>query len=160
MSRGGARTGSGRKPDPNSARSQKRDLFHTQLPSEGYQGDAPDFPKPVQDQRVLDLWNEAWRTPQAAVWAHEPWRWPEIAEYCIVQFYVEAEVSAALIAQLHRYRVSIGLTDSSMIEKGWTVAGDEVSEKRSEKEATETDSDSKRPLTARERRLAAVADAQ
>ena len=124
MSRGGSRVGSGRKPDPSSARSQKRDLFTVQLPSEGYQGDIPEFPKPAQDQRVLDLWDEAWRTPQAAVWAKEPWRWPEIAEYCVVQFHIEAEVS----------------------------------EKRSEKEAAETEPS--RPLTARERRLAAVADAQ
>lgn len=158
MSRGGARTGSGRKPDPGSARSQKRELFTVQLPSEGYQGDIPEFPKPAQDQRVLDLWNEAWRTPQAAVWANEPWRWPEIAEYCVVQFHIEAEVSAALIAQVHRYRASLGLTDAAMLEKGWTVSGDEVSEKRSEKESAETEPE--RPMTARERRLAAVADAQ
>lgn len=158
MSQGGSRVGSGRKPDPSSARSQKRDLFTVQLPSEGYQGDIPEFPKPAQDERVLDLWNEAWRTPQAAVWANEPWRWPEIAEYCIVQFHVEAEVSAALITQVHRYRASLGLTDASMLEKGWTVSGDEVSDKRSEKESAETEPD--RPLTPRERRLAAVADAQ
>lgn len=158
MSQGGKRAGAGRKPDPGSARSQKRDLFTVQLPSEGYQGDIPEFPKPAQDQRVVDLWNEAWRTPQAAVWAKEPWRWPEIAEYCVVQFHVEAEVSAALIAQVHRYRASLGLTDAAMLEKGWTVSGDEVSEKRSEKTTAETEPS--RPLTARERRLAAVADAQ
>lgn len=158
MSRGGARTGSGRKPDPGSARSQKRDLFTVQLPSEGYQGDVPEFPKPAQDQRVLDLWNEAWRTPQAAVWANEPWRWPEIAEFCSVQFLVEVDASAALITQLHRYRASLGLSDAAMIEKGWTLSEDQVAVKRSEKEPVEPVSD--RPLTARERRLAAVADAQ
>ena len=75
-----------------------------------------------------------------------------------MQFLVEAEASAALIAQLHRYRNSIGLTDAAMLEKGWSIAGDEVSEKRSEKEAAETEPS--RPLTARERRLAAVADAK
>lgn len=158
MSRGGARIGSGRKPDPSSARSQKRGLFHVQLPAEGYQGDVPDFPKPVQDQRVLDLWNEAWRTPQAAAWAKEPWRWPEIAEYCNVQFLVEVEASAALIAQLRHYRVSIGLSDAAMVGKGWALSTDELGEKRTEKESAEPESD--RPLTPRERRLAAVKDAQ
>lgn len=156
MSRGGSRTGSGRKPDPSSARSQKRDLFTVQLPSEGYDGEIPDFPKPAQDQRIIDLWSEAWRTPQAAAWAKEPWRWPEIAEYCIVQFLVEAEASAALIAQLHRYRNNLGLSDAAMIEKGWTLTEDQVAEKRSEKESSGSD----RKMTARERRLQAVADAQ
>lgn len=157
MASGGKRNRSGRKPDPGSARSASRDFDYTALPSEGYQGDVPEFPKPVQDQRVLDLWDEVWRTPQAAVWALESWRWPIIAEYCNIAFLVEVEASAALIGQLHRYRDQLGLTPAGLVENGWELAGDQVAEKRSEREVAEPDSD--RPLTARERRLKAV-DAQ
>lgn len=158
MASGGKRNRSGRRPDPGSARSASRDFGYVALPSEGYQGEVPEFPKPVQHDRVVDLWNEAWATPQAAVWAAEPWRWPIIAEYCNIAFLVEAEASAALIGQLHRYRDQLGLTPAGLVENGWELAADEMAEKRSEKRSAEPSSD--RPLSARERRLAAVADAQ
>jgi len=119
---GGARLNSGPAADPLSARSESRGLKFDALPNEGYQGEVPDFPKPVQDQRVLDLWAEAWRTPQAAVWALESWRWPVIAEYCNIAFLVEVDASAALIAQLHRYRDQLGLTPAGMRDNGWAIA--------------------------------------
>lgn len=124
---GGARLNSGPAADPLSARSEARGLQFSALPNEGYQGEIPDFPKPVQDQRVLDLWNEAWRTPQAAAWALESWRWPVIAEYCNIAFLVEVEASAALIAQLHRYRDQLGLTPAGMSSNGWAIAQPQIS---------------------------------
>lgn len=122
MASGGARNRAGRPADPNSGRSDRRGLSFNALPNEGYQGEVPDFPKPVQDQRVVDLWNEAWSTPQAAAWAMEPWRWPIVAEYCNIAFLVEVEASAALIAQLHRYRDQLGLTPAGMRDNGWAIA--------------------------------------
>ena len=122
MASGGARNRAGRPADPNSGRSDRRGLSFNALPNEGYQGEVPNFPKPVQDQRVVDLWNEAWSTPQAAAWAMEPWRWPIVAEYCNIAFLVEVEASAALIAQLHRYRDQLGLTPAGMRDNGWAIA--------------------------------------
>lgn len=128
MASGGARNRAGRPADPNSGRSDRRGLSFDALPNEGYQGEIPDFPKPVQDQRVLDLWDEAWRTPQAAAWALEAWRWPIIAEYCNIAFLVEVEASAALIAQLHRYRDQLGLTPAGMRDNGWAIAKSEFAQ--------------------------------
>ena len=119
---GGARNRSGRPADPNSGRSDRRGLSFDALPNEGFQGEIPDFPKPVEHDRVLDLWNEAWRTPQAAAWKLESWRWPVVAEYCNIAFLVEVDAFAALIAQLHRYRDQLGLTPAGMRDNGWAIA--------------------------------------
>ena len=128
MSRGGSRNRSGPPVDPMSARSETRGLSFSALPNEGFQGEAPDFPKPVEHDRVLDLWAEVWRTPQAAAWALESWRWPIIAEYCNIAFLVEVDASAALIAQLHRYRDQLGLTPAGMRENGWAIAQPQIRE--------------------------------
>jgi hypothetical protein len=44
MAKGGARNRSGPQADPKSLRSAERGISLTALPSEGYQGDAPEFP--------------------------------------------------------------------------------------------------------------------
>lgn len=139
MSRGGARNRSGPPSDPNSGRSERRGLSLDALPNEGFQGEIPEFPKPVQDERVLVLWEEAWRTPQAAAWKRESWRWPIVAEYCNIAFLVEVEASAALIAQLHRYRDQLGLTQAGLRENGWAIAHPQI-EQSDEDEDTDTES--------------------
>ncbi|HEY4536424.1 MAG TPA: hypothetical protein VIG71_10735 [Enteractinococcus sp.] len=139
MSRGGARNRSGPAADPNSGRSDKRGLSFKALPNEGFQGEIPKFPKPVQDDRVLQLWEEAWRTPQAAAWKRESWRWPIVAEYCNIAYLVEVEASAALIAQLHRYRDQLGLTQAGLRENGWAIAHPQI-EQADDEEDTVTES--------------------
>lgn len=127
-SRGGARNRSGPSPDPFSGRSEARGLSFQALPNEGFRGDVPEFPIPDGSGRELDVWAEVWRTPQAAAWAFESWRWPVIAEYCRLKAIVEADpaASAALVAQLHRYRDQIGLTPAGMRENGWQIAQAEI----------------------------------
>lgn len=162
MPKGGARNRSGPAPDPNSGRSDRRDFKLTALPSEGYAGEAPEFPlqpivlfveyftgsgrdrekvKERDDgetasfrEREADIWAEAWRTPQACAWSLEPWRWPIVAEYCRLKAAVEFDptASAALVAQLHRYRDQIGLTPAGLKENGWAIATNEVAAKRDE----------------------------
>lgn len=158
MPRGGARNRSGPTADPSSARSDKRGLRFDRLPARGFEGDVPEFPlRPLvryqwvfEDktrrreaepdateefrERELEVWADAWRTPQAAAWAVQSWRWQVIAEYCRVKTTVEFEpdASAALIGQLHRFRDQIGLTPAGMKENGWQVAADEVALQRSE----------------------------
>lgn len=156
MPRGGARNRSGPQADPTSGRSEARGFKLTALPSEGYQDDAPEFPlQPIvlfteyfegqgkdrtkvkeRDEaqtesfreREAEVWAEAWRTPQAAAWSMQSWRWPIVAEYCRMKTVVEFDptASAALIGQLHRYRDQIGLTPAGLKENGWAIATDEV----------------------------------
>lgn len=164
MSRGGSRNRSGPSADPKSARSQKRDLFHNQLPAEGYGGEVPSFPLPSspvdgRDEREQQLWEWAWSTPQAAQWAREPWRWQSVAMWVRVSALCESpEAQAADKGSLHRFADQIGLTPAGLKENGWEIVRDEMQEKRAEKPEEAPDSDGK--LSARERRLKAVADAQ
>lgn len=120
----------------------------------------PDFPLPfasgLDDEvrsRELEVWVEAWRTPQAAAWAREAWRWSIIGEYCRLKAVVEAapDKSAALVGQLHRFRDQIGLTPAGLKENGWAIAADEVASKR-----VERDDRAGEPKEAPKRRLRAV----
>lgn len=178
MPRGGARNRSGPRPDPTSGRSERRGFTLTALPAEGYTGGPPNFPlEPIvlfteyfegsgknrikvkeRDEegtesfreREACVWAEAWSTPQACAWSMEPWRWPVVAEYCRLKTVVELDpsASAALVAQLHRYRDQIGLTPAGMKENGWAIATDEVAQKRSVKApAEDSGEDVRRRLT-------------
>lgn len=142
MPKGGARNRSGPSIDPNSARSELRGVVLTALPAEGYQGDVPDFPlsRSVNEEltavREVAVWHEAWTSPQACAWAIQSWRWPVIAEYCRLKALVELSPAstAALIAQIHRYRDQIGLTPAGLKENGWAIAEDKLAERRAEKD--------------------------
>jgi len=131
-SHGGARNRSGPAPVPGSARSDARGLSLQALPNEGFRGEAPQWPLGEGPDEVADrelvVWVEAWATPQAAAWALESWRWPIIAEYCRLKAIVESDpsASAALVAQLHRYRDQIGLTPAGLVENGWAIAQAEI----------------------------------
>ncbi len=157
MASGGARNRSGPAPDPNSGRSDRRGLKFNQIPAAGWSGKAPRFPLPemprygfeftesgkrveVYDEEItaefrkreLAVWAESWRTPQAAMWSLESWRWPIIAEYCRLKTVVEIrpDANAALVAQLHRFRDQIGLTPAGLRENGWEIVADELEERR------------------------------
>ena len=133
MARGGARNRSGPQPDPGSERSERRGLTLMALPVEGYSGRVPRWPKPklvdgegVESSlsaRARGLWREAWKYPQAAAWAGESWRWPILAEYCLLMAAVEESPgkSAALVGQLHRFRDQLGLTPAGLRENGWQI---------------------------------------
>lgn len=158
MAKGGARNRSGPQHDPKSLRTAERGIVLTALPSEGYDGEAPEFPLPrrtvyrwefedkrrfqvpdldvTQDvaARELDLWASLWTTPQACAWALEPWRWHTIAMY--VRTFVVCEGSDATAADkgsLHRFADQIGLTPAGLKENGWAVARNEVGAKAAEK---------------------------
>lgn len=128
--RGGARNRSGPPADPNSGRSDRRGLSFVALPSEGFDGEVPEFPLPDASVRELDVWADAWTTPQACAWAVEPWRWQTVAEYARFKARCEVEPNASLIGQLHRYRDQIGLTPAGLKENGWQIARDETADRR------------------------------
>ena len=159
MARGGARNRSGPQADPNSGRSERRGIKLTALPSDGYDGDVPDWPLPgravyyfdaekvrhidgpateaVAD-RELELWAWAWSTPQAWAWSQpsESWRVMTVAMW--VRTFVLCESSEATAADkgsLHRFADQIGMTPAGLRENGWAIATDEVGERRASKPA-------------------------
>ena len=174
MASGGARNRSGPQADPTSGRSDRRGLKFNQIPSCGWAGAAPEFPLPrmlryrweidedgkrheVYDEELTDefrsreveVWLEAWCTPQAAMWSTESWRWQVIGEYCRLKTVVETkpDANAALVAQLHRFRDQIGLTPAGLRENGWEIVADELDEKR-KPEPSEVKEQPKRRLRA------------
>lgn len=184
MTKGGTRNRNGAAPDPKSARSARQGLSFDQLPAEGYDGEAPEFPLPPavvmsehfehrkkvtevdegettgRNEREQELWEWAWTTPQAAAWAREPWRWQAVAMWVRISALCEApEAQAADKSSLHRFADQIGLTPAGLRENGWEIVRDQVQEKRAEKDA-ESGPASDGKMSARERRLKAVADAQ
>ncbi|WP_153006530.1 hypothetical protein [Leucobacter sp. G161] len=82
--------------------------------------------------REVEVWLEAWLTPQAAMWSEESWRWQIVAEYCRLKTVVEMrpDANAALVAQLHRFRDQIGLTPAGLRENGWEIVADESAGKQ------------------------------
>jgi hypothetical protein len=138
MSRGGARNRSGPAPREGSARSDARGYSLTALPAEGYDGDVPEFPLPKPSDRELEVWEQAWRTPQACAWSlpSEAWRSATVAMWVRVKVRCEdPEAGAALYGQLHRFADQIGMTTAGLAEMGWKVALDEVGAKRAEPKA-------------------------
>lgn len=149
--RGGARNRSGPAPDPTSGRSDRRGLTLTDLPAQGYDGEAPPFPLPDELARERSVWGQAWTWPQAAAWAREPWRWETIAMW--VRWKVRCEdheAGAAALGQVHRLADQIGLTPAGLVENGWRIPADQVATARDRK--TET----KAPAEPPKRRLRAV----
>lgn len=139
MARGGARNRSGPPADENSGRSDRRSYVLTALPAEGYAGPVPDFPLPSPTARELEVWEQAWRTPQACAWSmpSEAWRTSTVAMWVRVKVRCEdADAGAALLGQLHRFADQIGMTTAGLAEMGWKVAVDEVATRAAEK-ATE-----------------------
>ncbi len=132
MTHGGSRNRAGRKPGPKSEKSPRAAFRLTALPSEGYAGPIPDFPLPDPSQRELDVWQWAWRTPQACAWSvlGESWRIRTVAMWARVSVRCEdPEAPASLLAQVHRFSDQIGLTTAGLAEMGWKVAEDEVAAK-------------------------------
>jgi hypothetical protein len=156
MPRGGARNRSGPAPDPTSGRSDRRGFRLDALPAEGHDEPPPVYPLPQIDvydvwfedkarrkeldeeatearyDRELELWAAAWRTPQAAAWARESWRWQTVAMYVRTMAVCEsADATAADKNSLHRFADQIGMTPAGLKENGWKIAADEVAAKRS-----------------------------
>lgn len=142
MASGGARA-KRNAPDPNSERSALRGLVFTQLPAEGFQGEIPEFPlaelelkfKAGEMRGEVDfaashtlreaqsrLWEQVWRTPQACVWAVEPWRQYNVAQYVRTAALCETEYgTAADKAIMLRLAEEVGLTQAGMARNGWAL---------------------------------------
>lgn len=154
MARGGARNRSGPQADPNSGRSDRRGFKLTALPAGGYDGEVPEFPLPAASKRELEVWEQAWRTPQACAWSmpSESWRTSTVALWVRTKVRCEdPEAPASLLGQLHRFADQIGMTTAGLAEMGWVVAQDEVAAKAAEKAAP-------KPKSSRDRLAVVKAD--
>ncbi len=96
-------------------------------------GMAPEFPLPRVKDRELELWQWAWRTPQAAAWSRESWRWHSVAMWVRTSVLCESsEATAADKNSLHRFADQIGLTPAGLKENGWKIATDQIAQKHAD----------------------------
>ena len=105
------------------------------LPAEGRNGEAPPWPIPgwmSDDERVI--WEQLWASPQAVAWERMGIATcREVARY--TRLLVSAEhpdAKVAVHAQVTALSDRLGLTPKSMRLLMWTIASDEVAEKRQE----------------------------
>lgn len=123
MPRGGARNRSGPQPDETSGRSEARGVVFTALPAGGYRGEVPEYPLPDVSERELVVWEQAWRTPQAAAWSAQPWRWRTVAMWARWSVRMEdPDAGAALGNVVVRLADQVGLTPAGLRENGWKIA--------------------------------------
>ena len=124
MSSGGARNRSGPPPQLGSGRSEQRGYRLDALPASGYRGPVPEFPLADASSAELELWDEAWRTPQACAWAtpSEVWRQRTVALWVRTRIRCEdPKAPATLLSQLHRLADQVGMTTAGLAEMGWHI---------------------------------------
>ncbi len=125
---GGARNRSGPHASMFSARSDARDVRALKLPIGGYDGDFPALSEFLPDAREREgiVWAQAWRTPQAAQWIRESWRYRTIAMWVRWSVKMEdPEASAATCAAAQRLADNIGMTPAGLKENGWLIVPDD-----------------------------------
>lgn len=125
----------------------------TALPSEGYAGRVPAFPLPKISRgftadgranraatdsfrrREMEIWQQIWKSPQAAAWSLDSWRWPTVGEYCRIKAAVELDPdsNAALLSRLREYRNEVGLSPDGMKMNGWAIAVNQVAQQAAKK---------------------------
>lgn len=109
--------------DPNSGRSDRRGVVFSDLPADGYDGEVPAFPLPRSTKRERDLWEWAWRTPQAAAWARESWRWYSVGMWVRTAVVCEGrDAKAADKNLLRQLGDDIGLSPAGLKHNGWKIA--------------------------------------
>lgn len=133
MQQGGARVNSGRPPDPNSLRSLKGAGDWVTLPSEGRQGEPPEWPLDGQVAREAYFWKRLWKKPQAVMWERLGQE-VEVALYVRNLIGAEKHGAPVNLGTLTRQGAdALGLTIPGMRLNRWKIAKDEVTERRDDK---------------------------
>lgn len=110
------------------------------LPAEGRKGDPPAWPLPGRQLKSeKELWVTLWATPQSCVW--EKWGPGTIR---VVARYARYVIMGELgndkaAAEARQLEDKLGLTPKSARALLWTIAEDEVAEKRDDKPAAVAD---------------------
>lgn len=110
------------------------------LPAEGRKGDPPEWPLPYEPSLAeLAVWNDLWRTPQAAAWERMGVGVRlEVARYAGLLVRAGLPDSfAALHGQASMLADKLGLTPKAMRTLLWQVVDNEVEEKRHRKNAAD-----------------------
>lgn len=103
------------------------------LPAEGRKGDTPPWPLELLADSELALWRDLWATPQAVAWERLGFT-RVVARYC--RFVLAAENgNKDAMAEARQLEDRLGLTPKAMRLLLWTVATDEVAQKRQETSA-------------------------
>ncbi|MEU4781038.1 hypothetical protein [Micromonospora sp. NPDC023633] len=105
------------------------------LPARGREGDPPAWPLPGRaSSDELAAWAQLWGTPQAVAWERLGWT-RTVARYCRAMVRSELpDASAAIMGQVTALEDRLGLTPKAMRLLLWTVAADEVAERREQKQ--------------------------
>lgn len=138
----GGHARSGPPPDPKSRTSERRGFTETTLPAAGFDGEIPALTDylPEATRRHEAIWSLLWRTPQAFMWARDPWMVPIVADLVRCQVRAEdPEAPAAWETPIQQRRTELGLTPSGMRFLGWAISRDELAPKREGQEPVEGD---------------------
>jgi hypothetical protein len=119
----------GRLPSENPVRRNAR-VGPLVLPAGGREGLAPNWPLGQADLAESRLWTDLWATPQAVAWEQHGWT-RIVARYVRLALLAEAMNKDAL-AEARQLEDRLGLTPKAMRMLLWTIAADEVAEKRQE----------------------------
>jgi hypothetical protein len=112
------------------------------LPAEGRDGPPPKWPLPGKMRAgELAVWRDLWSTPQAVAW--ERFRWARtVARYCRLEALLERDVkepmSAEKLAEVRQLEDRLGLNPKAMRLLLWEVVGDELAQKREERQSGES----------------------
>lgn len=122
MPRGGARSRSGPAADPTSQRSQRVDRAGwVHLPAAGREGVPPAWPLPRPTKFELQVWSDAWRKPQALMWARRGWE-VQVALYVrTLRQASGAGARASTMTVLLRQEVNLGLTEDGLARNRWII---------------------------------------
>ena len=126
-------------PPPKPAGQRRRTnptIAMTQLPSEGRQGEPPEWPLAATAAFDEDTWRDLWSTPQAAAWERLG-----VGTVRLVARYVvllaEADVGEPkAAAEVRQIEDRLGLSPLAMLRLRWEVAVDEVATARAGRAAT------------------------
>lgn len=124
-------------PRPNALRPNQGAAF-VRLPSEGRTKEAPPWPYPTEpDADLLERWVYLWKLPQAIAW-EKIQMYRVVARYCMILCYAETSALPAMQTSAVQLEDRLGLNPMSMLRLRWTVAEDELAEKRDEKVVVES----------------------
>ena len=109
-------------PNKNARRTNARPDWRA-LPSEGRQGDVPEWPMPTKPTKaVAALWDQLWHSPQAIAWEDLGWT-RSVARYAITAIRAERPGAvSALLSEVRQMEDRLGLTPMSMRRLQWEIS--------------------------------------
>lgn len=107
-------------PDRNARRKNARPDWRN-LPAEGREGPAPEWPVGKPSEESAELWASLWATPQAAAWEDLGWT-RVVARYAsIVLACDKPDVPASLLGEARQLEDRLGLSPMAMKRLQWEI---------------------------------------